>query len=107
MMKNLLTLLTLLLVSFSTYAQITSVGILGTAAGGWDVDTNLVQDMNDPNLWTISLELTDGVAKFRADDSWDVNWGATDFPTAQVALPPVRVRRQRQVWSPFLWERKH
>lgn len=40
----------------------------------------MVQDPDDPNLWTLEVALVEGFAKFRADNSWDVNWGATDFP---------------------------
>jgi hypothetical protein len=62
-------------------AQITSVGLIGSAAPfGWDADTNMVQDMDSSHLWTLSVTLTDGAVKFRADDGWDVNWGAADFP---------------------------
>jgi hypothetical protein len=35
----------------------------------------------DPSEWTLRIELTDGEAKFRANDNWDVNWGAGTFPT--------------------------
>jgi hypothetical protein len=31
-------------------------------------------------MWSKIITLTDGVTKFRADDGWDVNWGASDFP---------------------------
>ena len=53
-----------------------TVGIIGTAtAGGWDSDTDLTKDSNDPHLWTATLTLSDGEAKFRANDAWDMNWG--------------------------------
>jgi starch-binding outer membrane protein SusE/F len=62
-------------------AQVTTVGIIGTATpNGWDSDTDMVQDPDSSNLWTLSIELTDGEAKFRANDAWDINWGDTDFP---------------------------
>lgn len=67
--------------TIATTAQITSVGILGEATPvGWDVDTNLVQDPMNPDIWTISLELTTGPVKFRANDDWPINWGADTFP---------------------------
>ncbi len=63
------------------FSQITSVGLIGSSTpGGWDTDTNMVQDDVDPNVWTLSITLTNGAAKFRADDDWAVNWGALDFP---------------------------
>lgn len=61
--------------------QVNSVGIIGTAtAGGWSSDTPMVQDAQDPNKWTLSITLSNGEAKFRANGSWDINWGATGFP---------------------------
>jgi hypothetical protein len=41
----------------------------------------MVQDANDPNVWTLTIKLTDGEAKFRANDAWDINWGSSDFPS--------------------------
>lgn len=59
-----------------------TVGIIGPAqAGGWDSDTNLTKDPNNPHLWTATLPLTDGEAKFRADDAWTMNWGANTAPS--------------------------
>lgn len=63
------------------FAQVTTVGIIGTATpGGWDADTDMQQDATNPDLWSIKLDLKQGEAKFRANDAWDVNWGAKDFP---------------------------
>ena len=65
--------------TFSGFAQ--SIGLIGDATpGGWDVDTNMVQDAMDPTLWTLDIALTTGSAKFRQDDDWAVNWGSADFP---------------------------
>ena len=67
---------------FTAHSQITSVGLIGSATpGGWDVDTNMVQDLVDPDLWTLDIELIKGDAKFRANDDWATNWGSSDFPT--------------------------
>jgi hypothetical protein len=64
------------LTSFST------IGIIGDATpGGWLVDTPMNQDQNAPSLWTLRLWLTDGGAKFRAENNWMVNWGSSTFPT--------------------------
>jgi starch-binding outer membrane protein SusE/F len=58
-----------------------SVGILGTALNGFNVpDTDL--STTDGFTYTISsLTLTDGLIKFRKDNSWDINWGSPDFPS--------------------------
>jgi hypothetical protein len=64
-----------------------TVGIIGNATpGGWDNDTDMIPDPTDPSLWRLRVILTDGEAKFRADNDWPVNWGAGDFP-AGVGLP--------------------
>jgi len=67
--------------SFTEIGNYATVGIIGPATpGGWDVDTDMVQDPDDPTVWRLAIELTDGLAKFRADDDWPVNWGGPDFP---------------------------
>ncbi len=81
MLKQILYTLALVVLGTAVQAQFGSVGIIGTATpGGWDEDTDMTQSDTDPNVWTASLALTTGEAKFRADDDWTVNWGATDFP---------------------------
>jgi hypothetical protein len=71
--------LTMLL--FGVNAQVTTVGIIGTATPGmWDFDTDMVQHPDSAHLWTLTIDLVDGLAKFRANDLWDVNWGSEDFP---------------------------
>ncbi|MDX2134533.1 MAG: SusF/SusE family outer membrane protein [Saprospiraceae bacterium] len=66
--------------AFNAFAQITSIGIIGSATPtGWDSDTDMTK-VND-STWTITINLTAGNAcKFRADDAWTINWGSTDFP---------------------------
>ncbi len=59
-----------------------TVGLVGPAqAGGWDADTDLTKDATNPHLWTATLTLTDGDAKFRANDAWDANWGGSTSPS--------------------------
>ncbi|MEO0789703.1 MAG: SusF/SusE family outer membrane protein [Bacteroidota bacterium] len=61
------------------FAEITTIGVIGDATpGGWDSDTDL--ERQDDGLWFARVTLTDGEAKFRANDAWDISWGATDFP---------------------------
>ena len=80
-MKNLLTITLLLLATF-TYGQITTVGIIGSATpNGWDADSTMTQDGGDPDVWTTSMDLVTGEAKFRANDAWDINWGESAFPS--------------------------
>lgn len=58
-----------------------SIGILGTALNGFDVDdTDLFT--SDGFAYSISnLSLTNGAVKFRKDNSWTTNWGSLEFPT--------------------------
>ncbi len=64
-----------------SYGQITSVGIIGSATPtGWDSDTDMIQNPDSSHLWSVSITLTGAEAKFRANDAWDINWGAKDFP---------------------------
>lgn len=55
----------------------TNIGIIGDATpGAWDDDTDMTQSEFNPHIWYIEgIELTDGEAKFRADDAWDLDWG--------------------------------
>lgn len=63
-------------------APFSTIGILGSAtAGGWDTDTDLAQDPNDPHIWTGTITLVDGAAKFRAENDWANNWGSTTYPS--------------------------
>jgi hypothetical protein len=56
-----------------------SVGILGNALNGWDVDEDM--QTSDGILYSISgLPLGNGEVKFRMNDNWLCNWGSADFP---------------------------
>lgn len=67
---------------FIANSQITTIGLIGDATpGGWDDDTDMVQDAVDTSLWTLDITLIAGEAKFRANDAWDLNWGEVDFPS--------------------------
>lgn len=49
--------------------------IIGDATpGGWDEDTDMTFNEED-RTWTITEDLVAGNMKFRANDSWDVNYG--------------------------------
>ncbi|HQW11725.1 MAG TPA: SusF/SusE family outer membrane protein [Saprospiraceae bacterium] len=52
----------------------TDWGLIGSATpGGWDADTNM--DRTSDFTWTVTLNLTVGEIKFRANDGWDINFG--------------------------------
>ncbi|MFC5681882.1 SusE domain-containing protein [Flavobacterium sp. MAHUQ-51] len=60
----------------TTYPTVGLIGSSRTGSGaGWDEDTDMVQSSFDPHIWTLTISLFDGEAKFRANNSWDVNWG--------------------------------
>lgn len=59
-----------------------SIGIIGDSTpSGWDADTDMTPDAEEPSVQTIEITLTDGEAKFRLNDMWTTNWGADTFPT--------------------------
>jgi 1,4-alpha-glucan branching enzyme len=60
-----------------------TVGIIGSSTPqGWNASTAMeLSDASDPHQWTLTLMLTVGEAKFRANDNWSVNWGAGNFPS--------------------------
>lgn len=59
-----------------------TVGIIGDATpGGWGEDTDMTVDMDNPAIVRGTFEMTDGKAKFRANNDWPINWGGTDFPS--------------------------
>ena len=52
-------------------------GIIGSATtDNWDNDTDMTYDSNS-RTWTITLDLSAEEIKFRANDSWDWNYGDT------------------------------
>lgn len=60
--------------TYST-TKITRWGVIGDAtAGGWDSDQAMTYDL-ETNKWTVTLALTAGNIKFRANNAWDVEYG--------------------------------
>lgn len=59
-----------------TYSHMkTEWGVIGDATpGGWGADTDMTYDEVD-NLLTVTLDLTAGYLKFRANDDWALNLG--------------------------------
>jgi hypothetical protein len=67
-------------ITFSMFKGFSTIGIIGDATpGGWGADTDMTLVGDGVYEVTIALEALS--AKFRADDSWDVAWGSTDFPS--------------------------
>ncbi|MCA6079186.1 SusF/SusE family outer membrane protein [Fulvivirga sedimenti] len=63
-------------------APVATLGVIGSATPtGWDSDTDMTQDPDNPYVWTITMTFVDGEAKFRADNAWALNWGSTGFPS--------------------------
>lgn len=63
-------------------AAFTTVGLIGPAqTGGWDSDTDLIKDPSNPFLYSKVMTVSENEAKFRANDDWAVNWGASTFPS--------------------------
>ena len=52
-------------------------GVIGDATpGGWGTDTNMTWDATNKVL-KVTLNLTAGSFKFRANDDWAINWGGS------------------------------
>ncbi len=82
MKKRLLFMILGMFIGFTSFGQITTVGIIGSATpNGWDSDIDMVQNATDTCLWTLDITLVAGEVKFRANDGWDINWGSVDFPS--------------------------
>lgn len=79
-MKKIFTLLTALVLGASAFAQFPAVGIIGSAVPpyDWSVDVDMVT--MDGNVYGGIVTCVDGEAKFRQDDAWTTNWGASTFP---------------------------
>ncbi len=71
--------------TITTYKPYNSIGIIGDGTpGGWNTDVDLYRPdpVGSPLSWTVTLYLKGGLsAKFRADDAWTTNWGASTWPT--------------------------
>lgn len=72
----------------------TTVGVIGTATpNGWNASTAMVlANSSDPHQWTLGLELSQGEIKFRANNSWDVNWGGSSFPSGTGVLGGANIQ---------------
>jgi len=57
-----------------------SIGVLGTALNGWDVDVDM-QTTDGIKYTLLNYPLTAGFAKFRQDNAWNLNWGNDSFPS--------------------------
>ena len=56
---------------------LTNWAVIGDATpGGWDAGTPMTYDETS-KTWTVTLALTQANIKFRANDSWDLNYGDT------------------------------
>ena len=71
----------------------TDWGVIGSAtADGWNSDQNMTYDVAN-KVWTVTLDLVQGEIKFRANDSWDLNYGddgadgKLDPGGANIAIP--------------------
>ncbi len=66
-----------------TYAQYNMIEIIGSGSpsGDWENGTPMMQDSTNTDRWYLNnAELMAGEVKFRADSSWNFNWGGDTFP---------------------------
>jgi hypothetical protein len=58
------------------------ISLIGSATpGGWGEDTKMYPDPNNPDFFTLTVDLVVGEVKFRTTGDWTTNWGGTDFPS--------------------------
>lgn len=68
--------------TLQTVPSLTSLSIIGSGTpGGWGSDTNLTQDVTNPNVFTGTVVFTDGEAKFRKTGDWGTNFGSSTYPS--------------------------
>lgn len=66
----------------TTFTVLSSVAIIGDATpNGWNNETPMTRSDSDPDIYTITLTLSKGEAKFRANNAWAINWGVDKFPS--------------------------
>lgn len=95
MTKKLLLLFAVLFTAFTIHAQVNTVALVGEAAGGWPsepgnpgpIDIHQMSSSDGVN-WTLNgvvittaISGGNGGVKFRANNDWAINWGASNFPT--------------------------
>ncbi len=60
------------------------IGIIGTATEmGWNRSIEMKQSDQMNSIWEIETELNDGFLKFRNRNSWNQNWGGSNFPSGE------------------------
>jgi len=65
---------------------ISTFGVIGTATPQqWNASTPMSYNVST-GLWTITVNLTPGALKFRANDAWDINYGPSDSNALTGAL---------------------
>lgn len=90
-----------------TFLRFPTIGIIGSATpGGWDTDTPMTD--NGDGTFSILIDLIDGEAKFRANNSWDFNWGGSDWPSGIAELNgpniPVTAGKYNVTFNPTTLE---
>ena len=102
MIKKLFLLVLLTISAINLNAQITSVALVGEAAGGWptgaagEIDVHQMTSTDGEN-WTLNAVTlttfaTGGGIKFRANNAWDINWGSTAFPSGTGTLGGANIQ---------------
>ncbi|MFK7904510.1 MAG: SusF/SusE family outer membrane protein, partial [Chitinophagales bacterium] len=63
--------------------KIETLAIIGSATpNSWnDPDTDMIESEDEEGVYELTIALTEGELKFRANDAWtDLEWGGVDFP---------------------------
>ncbi len=68
-----------LILAFVARAQMSVIGP-ATPANDWDTDFDMIQNTENPDLWSLTLLISSNEIKFRQGHNWVTNWGGT-FPS--------------------------
>lgn len=93
----------------SAATEYNMIGLVGEGTTvGWPNDDNptpdilLTQSSFDPHIWYVKdVELSEAGIKFRANQTWDVNWGGgANFPSGQATNDDIMVSQAGtyEVW---------
>ncbi len=82
-----------------------TIGVIGDAVGGWDDDIDMYKNPSATasDEWLLTITVADGPLKFRANDAWDVSWGAATapggFPTGSAVIPGENITVFAGTWT--------
>jgi starch-binding outer membrane protein SusE/F len=87
-----------------SFVNVSDLGLIGTATPfGLAATTDLLQDLNNQNLYTRTLQLQEGTCRFQFNTNPVTSWGASDFPagTATSGGSDIQIPKKGQYQVTF------